>query len=1167
MPVMERLLDLKEFQKNRIRTRADSSLLEIRLSKATCCSGSSPCSSDERERVSSSRCLRAHDLLPTYTVMCQWRTRLYCLETMLGQRSVLHLTDRCGVYVFAVSQSNSSLKKHRNRSIFSPFFCCFRDYNVEPPASNNSNNKTCSLSPSAEENSSPAKCDQVQIIPISCPPAKYLLPEVSINDYGRNCVVIDLDETLVHSSFKPISNADFIVPVEIDGTVHQVYVLKRPHVDAFLQKMGELFECVLFTASLAKYADPVADLLDQWGVFRARLFRESCVFHRGNYVKDLSRLGRELNQVIIVDNSPASYIFHPENAVPVQSWFDDMTDTELLDLLPLFESLSRETDIFSVLQSLRSRMTEAKDVFKSIQRKPGVQIWTINKMQMVPVPDQAFGNFFEGDCYIVLSDEQGASAIYVTQLDEQLGGSPVQYREVQGSESAKFKSYFKNGLIYKKGGVGSGFTHVETNVYNIQRLLHVKGTKHVTAREVEVSWNSFNLGDIFLLDLGKAIIQWNGPQSNRQEKLKAVMLAQDIRDRERGGRAQIGVVEGGQEDASPDLMKILLSVLGPRTGHLKEAIPDDKAELNQSSSVKLYHVCDGSGKLLVQEVAASPLTQDLLSSSDCYIVDQGSSIMVWKGKGASDEERRSALSRAVGFIKAKNYPASTKVEVMSEGGESAMFKHLFKSWKEPDQTQGLGKTHSVGKIAKVDQVKFDVMELHAQPKLAAQERMVDDASGDVQIWRIENLELKEVNPSTYGQFYGGDCYLVLYTYSRANKPQYILYMWQGRHATQDEVTACAYQAVNLDNKYNGAPIQVRVVMGKEPRHFLAIFKGRLIIFEGGTGRPGVVNPNSAVRLFQVRGTHELNTKATEVPARASSLNSNDVFLLKTQQSGCSGDEREMGKAVADLLSEQEKQTVMEGQEPAAFWVALGGKAPYANDKRLEKAEVLHEPRLFECSNQTGRFIMTEVFDFSQDDLDEDDVMLLDTWEEIFLWIGNSANQYETQESYTSAMEYVKSHPAERDPLTPITTVKQGNEPPTFTGWFNAWDSYKWSGGLSYEEMKSKLGDVSQITVNLSNADLNKKTGGGVGSYSAPGGPGNVRPHTQRTGSPSRANLSGIQSSEPKASTHQHPGADPEKREESLSDAEFENLLGCSRIDFQRLPKWRQNDLKKKAGLF
>ncbi|XP_002736972.2 CTD small phosphatase-like protein [Saccoglossus kowalevskii] len=165
------------------------------------------------------------------------------------------------------------------------------------------------------------------------------------------CIVIDLDETLVHSSFKPVSNADFVVPVEIDGTVHQVYVLKRPFVDEFLQKMGELFECVLFTASLSKYADPVADLLDKWGVFRARLFRDSCVFHRGNYVKDLGRLGRDLKKIVIVDNSPASYIFHPDNAVPVASWFDDMSDTELLDLIPFLESLAKVDDVHTVLHN------------------------------------------------------------------------------------------------------------------------------------------------------------------------------------------------------------------------------------------------------------------------------------------------------------------------------------------------------------------------------------------------------------------------------------------------------------------------------------------------------------------------------------------------------------------------------------------------------------------------------------------------------------------------------------------------------------------------------------------------------------------------------------------------------------------------------------------------
>ena len=69
----------------------------------------------------------------------------------------------------------------------------------------------------------------------------------------------------------------------------------------------------------------MADLLDKWDVFHSRLFRESCVFHKGNYVKDLSKLGRDLPQIIIVDNSPASYIFHPENAVSTCQYYTHPT--------------------------------------------------------------------------------------------------------------------------------------------------------------------------------------------------------------------------------------------------------------------------------------------------------------------------------------------------------------------------------------------------------------------------------------------------------------------------------------------------------------------------------------------------------------------------------------------------------------------------------------------------------------------------------------------------------------------------------------------------------------------------------------------------------------------------------------------------------------------------
>ncbi|XP_048884436.1 carboxy-terminal domain RNA polymerase II polypeptide A small phosphatase 1-like isoform X4 [Brienomyrus brachyistius] len=228
------------------------------------------------------------------------------------------------------------LKKPHGCGMLHSLFCCFCHTPTEQPPSNNNTPLP------VEENGTAVKV-----------PTKTLLPQIESTDEGKICVVIDLDETLVHSSFKPVNNADFIIPVEIDGTVHQVYVLKRPHVDEFLKRMGELFECVLFTASLAKYADPVSDLLDKWGAFRTRLFRESCVFHRGNYVKDLSCLGRELGKVIIVDNSPASYIFHPDNAVPVASWFDDMSDTELLDLIPFFERLSKVQDVYTVLKQQR----------------------------------------------------------------------------------------------------------------------------------------------------------------------------------------------------------------------------------------------------------------------------------------------------------------------------------------------------------------------------------------------------------------------------------------------------------------------------------------------------------------------------------------------------------------------------------------------------------------------------------------------------------------------------------------------------------------------------------------------------------------------------------------------------------------------------------------------
>ncbi|XP_014743582.1 PREDICTED: villin-1 [Sturnus vulgaris] len=810
---------------------------------------------------------------------------------------------------------------------------------------------------------------------------------------------------------------------------------------------------------------------------------------------------------------------------------------------------------------------------------PGIQIWRIENMEMVPVPTKSYGNFYEGDCYVLLStrksgsnfsydihywlgkessqDEQGAAAIYTTQMDEHLGSVAVQHREVQGHESETFRTYFKQGIIYKKGGVASGMKHVETNTYNVQRLLHVKGKKNVVAGEVEMSWKSFNRGDVFLLDLGQLIIQWNGPESNRNERLRAMTLAKDIRDRERGGRAKVGVVDGEDEDASPELMKVLKHVLGEKR-NIQPAIPDDKVDQIVKSSLKLYHVSNANGNLVIQEVAVRPLTQDMLLHEDCYILDQGGiRIFVWKGKNANKEEKQQAMSRALGFIKAKNYPDSTSVETENDGSESAVFRQLFQKWTLPSQSSGLGKTHTVGKVAKVEQVKFDATTLHAKPQMAAQQKMVDDGSGEVEVWRVEDNELVPVEKKWLGHFYGGDCYLVLYTYFVGPKVNRIIYIWQGRQASPDELAASAYQAVALDQKYNNEPVQIRVTMGKEPAHLMAIFKGKMVVYSGGTSRAGSTAPTPSTRLFQVHGTNEYNTKAFEVPVRASSLNSNDVFVLKTPSccylwygKGCSGDEREMAKTVADIISKMEKPVIAEGQEPPEFWLALGGKSQYASSKRLQEENPSVSPRLFECSNKTGTFLATEIIDFTQDDLEESDVYLLDTWDQIFFWIGKDANESEKEAAAVMAQEYLRSHPSGRDLDTPIIVVKQGYEPPTFTGWFLAWDPLNWDDRKSYETLRAELGDESSLGQLTSVLTSTQEV------FTA-----------STTLVPSKREIFPLDVLVNTSAEDLPRGVDPSRKEDHLSDEDFQAAFGMNRYAFSSLPLWKQQKLKKDKGLF
>ncbi|KAI9750113.1 MAG: hypothetical protein M4579_006600 [Chaenotheca gracillima] len=192
----------------------------------------------------------------------------------------------------------------------------------------------------------------------------YVFQSTYPNHMPQKTLILDLDETLIHSLAKGgrMSTGHMVevklnAPVGFSGGVamapqHPIlyYVHKRPNCDEFLRKVCKWYNLVAFTASVQEYADPVIEWLEQdRKYFSARYYRQHCTFRGGNYIKDISSVEPDLSKVMIIDNSPTSYIFHEDNAIPIEGWISDPTDNDLLHLIPLLEALQYVTDVRALL--------------------------------------------------------------------------------------------------------------------------------------------------------------------------------------------------------------------------------------------------------------------------------------------------------------------------------------------------------------------------------------------------------------------------------------------------------------------------------------------------------------------------------------------------------------------------------------------------------------------------------------------------------------------------------------------------------------------------------------------------------------------------------------------------------------------------------------------------
>uniref|UniRef100_A0A0D6R508 HP domain-containing protein n=1 Tax=Araucaria cunninghamii TaxID=56994 RepID=A0A0D6R508_ARACU len=719
-------------------------------------------------------------------------------------------------------------------------------------------------------------------------------------------------------------------------------------------------------------------------------------------------------------------------------------------------------------------MRDVDAAFQGAGQKVGLEIWRIENFKPVAIPTSSHGKFRSGDSYIILKttalksgvfhydihywlgkdtsqDEAGTAAIKAVELDAALGGRAVQHREVQGHETDKFLSYFKPCLLPEEGGVASGFKHVEEKAYPI-RLFVCKGKYVVRVREVPYSRSSLNHDDIFILDTKSKIFQFNGSNSSIQERAKALEVVQYIKDTYHEGKCEVAAIEDGKFVADPETGEFWgffggFAPLAKRSSNGDESQPE-------ASPAKLFVIQKGHPK----PIETQSLTRDILDTNKCYLVDCGVEIFVWMGRSTTLEERKAASSAAEELIASQGQSKKAHNTRIVEGFETVMFKSNFDKW--PQNTDTALSEDGRGKVAAMlKRQGFNVKGLLKAAPVKEEHQPFIDCTGNLQVWRVNNKNKVPLPSSEQCKFYSGDCYIVQYTYPGDEKEEYLLCTWIGKQSVPEDRAAAESLMSKMVESFKGQPVQAQIFEGKEPTQFFVVLQN-FIVFKGGLSsgykncitEKGIEDDTykeNGLALFRVQGTGPDNMQAIQVESVATSLSSSYCYILEVgttiytwSGSLSTTQDHELVERMLDLIKpDVQSKPQKEGTESEAFWKPLGGKKEYSSQKVVK--DLSKDPHLFACSFSKGNLEVTEIFNFVQDDLMTEDIMILDCHSEIYVWVGQQVDPKTKQQALNIGQKYL-----EKDVLlerlsseTPIFVVMEGSEPSFFTRFFS-WDSSK-----------------------------------------------------------------------------------------------------------------------------
>ncbi|KAH8653313.1 hypothetical protein BX600DRAFT_515596 [Xylariales sp. PMI_506] len=345
-----------------------------------------------------------------------------------------------------------------------------------------------------------------------------------------------------------------------------------------------------------------------------------------------------------------------------------------------------------------------------IGQAPGLFVWRIENFQVIPWPKTKYGQFHEGDSYIILhsykvgdrdgqeklgheiffwlgnktsQDEAGTAAYKTVELDEYLHGVATQHRELQSEPSDDFMALFPRITILS-GGVRSGFTHVEAEEKTQDTVVLLRIFKHPSARrtdsivvhEVEPTCQSLNDSDVFVLEKSGKIWVWQGKNCSPMEKAKAAQVVHDMTEAKHVDVEVISQLESrshtfisllGGQDAAPNEFQAARPVRSTQ-------------QVGNRRPRRLFRLSDSSGQLSFDLIKADqPTRRSDLDSKDVFLLDTGLDIWVWEGSAASRNEKAQWLkvaqlyNRHVSNVVNATETHSAPLSKVVEGHESLAF--------------------------------------------------------------------------------------------------------------------------------------------------------------------------------------------------------------------------------------------------------------------------------------------------------------------------------------------------------------------------------------------------------------------------------------------------------------------------------------------------------------